>query len=257
MKNLKVHQRHGKIVSALRQHGNLSIAELAALVGVSEETIRRDAKPLEDLGDVIKMHGALALPHNISESPYERRMREYAPAKLAIARAAVQLVRDGDSMIIDTGSTTAFFARELRQRHNLTVITNSTEIARQLADVPGNRVYLAGGEIEAQSSASYGPTAVDFIARFRVKHSFISISALSVEAGPTDSTLHEAEFAAMAVARSDHRVILADSSKFGTISFVKVCRLDEIEAIVTEKAPEAEFFAALKESGTRLVVANT
>jgi DeoR family transcriptional regulator, glycerol-3-phosphate regulon repressor len=255
MTNLKVHQRHGKIVTALRQHGTLSVAELAALVGVSEETIRRDARPLEEQGDVVKTHGSLALPHNITESSYERRMREFAPAKLAIARAAMQLVRDGDSMIIDTGTTTAFFARELRQRRNLTIITNSTEIARQLADVPGNRVYLAGGEIEASSSAAYGPSAVDFIARFHVKHSFLSIGALSVSAGPTDATLQEAEFAAMAVSRSGHRVILADSSKFGSQSFVNVCHYRDIEAIVTEKSPEAEFFTTLKDSGTRLIIA--
>ena len=159
MKNLKIRERHAGIVSALRQHGNLTVAELAALMNVSTETIRRDAIPLEQNGEVVKVHGALALPHNIAEASFERRMRESAPAKIAIARAAVQMVRDGDSLIIDTGTTTTFFARELRQRRNLTVITNSTEIARTLSGVAGNKVYLAGGEMEADSGATYGATA--------------------------------------------------------------------------------------------------
>ncbi len=140
MKNLKVRERHAKIMSALRQHGSLSITDLAALLDVSDETIRRDAAPLEQNGEILKLHGALALPHNMAEATFERRMREFAPAKIAIARAAIQMVRDGESILVDTGTTTTFFARELRQRRNLTVITNSTEIARTLADVAGNKV---------------------------------------------------------------------------------------------------------------------
>jgi DeoR family transcriptional regulator, glycerol-3-phosphate regulon repressor len=257
MKNLKTQERHSKIITALRQHGSLSVAELAALAGVSEETVRRDARMLEEGGDVLKLHGSLALPHNMGETNYERRMRESAPAKLAIARAAIQLVRDGESLLIDTGTTTAFFARELRQRRNLTIITNSTEIARILADVPGNKVYLAGGEIDAVSGGAYGPTAVDFIARFRVKHSFLSISALDVQAGAMNSTVAEAEFAVMAFSCATHRVILADSSKFGITSFAKVCKLSGIEVIVTEKSPPSEFFTVLRDANTRLLIATT
>jgi DeoR family transcriptional regulator, glycerol-3-phosphate regulon repressor len=196
MKNLKVQLRHAQIVAALRKHGSLSITELAALMDVSDETIRRDAILLEKNGELIRLHGALSLPHNMGEATFERRMREFAPAKIAVARAALQLVRDGESMIIDTGTTTTFFARELRQRRNLTVVTNSTEIARTLADVPGNKVFLAGGEMEAHSGAAYGQAACDFVAQFQVKHAFLSISALDVTAGPTDATMQEANFAA-------------------------------------------------------------
>lgn len=257
MKNLKTLERHAKIVSALRQHGSLSVAELSALAGVSEETVRRDAKMLAEAGSVLKLHGSLALPHNMGETNYERRMREFAPAKLAIARAAAQMVRDGDSMIIDTGTTTAFFARELRQRRNLTIITNSTEIARTLADVVGNKILLAGGEMHGDSGGTYGPSAVEFISKFRVKHAFLSITAMDVEAGPMNGWLEETEFAAMAVTCATHRVILADSSKFGLTSFARACRWSDVEVIVTEKSPSPEFFTRLRESGTRLVIAQS
>ena len=254
MKNLKIKERHAGIVSALRQHGSLSVAELGALMNVSAETIRRDAIPLEQNGEVVKVHGALALPHSISEAGFERRMRESAPAKIAIARAAVRMVRDGESLIIDTGTTTTFFARELRQRRNLTVITNSTEIARTLSGVAGNRVYLAGGEMEAESGAAYGPTATAFVSRFQVKHVFLSISALDLRVGPVDATTDEADFGATALRCGTHRVILADSSKFGAQAFVRVCGFEDIEVIVTEKSPPVEFFAAFKASNTRLVI---
>jgi DeoR family transcriptional regulator, glycerol-3-phosphate regulon repressor len=257
MKNLKTKDRQARIVQALRQHGNLSVVELAAMAGVSPETIRRDAADMETRGDVLKLHGALALPHNMAEANFERRMRENAPAKINIARTAAQIVHDGDSLIIDTGTTTTFFARELRQRRNLTVITNSTEIARTLADVPGNKVYLAGGEMEADSGAAYGPSAVDFIARFHVKHSILSIGALDLAQGPMNATLAEAEFAATAVTCGAHRVILADSTKFGQSSFARVCRYADIEMIVTEKVPAPAFFTLLNEAKTRLQIAAT
>ncbi len=255
MKNLKSWERQAQIIAALRHSGSLPIAELAALTGVSEETIRRDAVHLQESGQVHKLHGALELPHNMSEASYERRMREAAPAKIAIAKAAAQIVRDGESLIIDTGTTTTFFARELRKRRNLTVITNSTEIARTLADVPGNTVLLAGGELQSDSGGTYGPSAVEFVSRFRVKHAFISASALDIALGPMDHRLEEAEFAAMAVERASHRVILADSSKFGITSFARVCSFSSIEIVVTEQTPPAEFFAALREQDTRLVIA--
>jgi DeoR family transcriptional regulator, glycerol-3-phosphate regulon repressor len=256
MKSLKVRNRHANIISALRQHGSLSIAELAALLDVSDETIRRDAAPLEENGEVLKLHGALALPHNIGEASFERRMRDAAPAKLAIARAAVQIVRDGDSLIIDTGTTTTFFARELRQRRNLTVVTNSTENARILADVPGNKVYLAGGEMEADSGAAYGQAATEFAARFHVKHAFLSIGGIIAEIGPMNATVLEAQFAATALRCATHRVILADSSKFASKAFIKVCDFSEVEVIVTEKPPPPEFFATFNASGTKLVIAS-
>lgn len=256
MKNLKTQERHSKIVAALRQHGSLSVAEVASIAGVSEETVRRDAKMLEDDGSVLKLHGSLALPHNMGETNYERRMREFAPAKIAIARAAIQMVRDGDSLIVDTGTTTTFFARELRQRRNLTIITNSTEIARTLADVASNKILLAGGELQGGNGGTFGPTAVDFIARFRVKHAFLSVTALDLVAGPLDETLSESEFATMAVSCASHRVILADSSKFGLTSFSRICGFSDIEVIVTEKSPAPEFFAKFQQTDTRLVIAS-
>jgi DeoR family transcriptional regulator, glycerol-3-phosphate regulon repressor len=256
MKNLKVRERHAKIISALRQHGSLSISELATLLHVSDETIRRDAVPLEENGEVLKTHGALALPHNMAEATFERRMREFAPAKIAIGRSAAQLVRDGESLIIDTGTTTTFFARELRQRRNLTVITNSTEIARTLADVPGNKVYLAGGEMEADSGAAYGQTATEFASRFHVRHAFISIGGFDPEIGPMNATMLEAQFAVTVLRCATHRVILADSSKFMAKAFIKVCDYNDVEAIVTEAPPPPEFFSAFTNSGTKLVIAS-
>jgi DeoR family transcriptional regulator, glycerol-3-phosphate regulon repressor len=111
--------------------------------------------------------------------------------------------------------------------------------------------------MHGDSGGTYGPTAVEFISKFRVKHAFLSITALDVEAGPMNSFLAEAEFAGMAVSCATHRVIIADSSKFGVTSFARACRWSDVEVIVTERSPTPEFFTKLRDSGTRLVIAGS
>ncbi len=167
-------------------------------------------------------------------------------AKRAIARAAIELVADGDSLIIDTGTTTSIFAQELRNRRGLTIVTNSSDIARTLATVNGNRVYMAGGELKADNGASFGTTAVEFISRFRVRHAFISIAALHPVDGPMDMAFEEAELARMAMSRADNRVILTDSTKFGKTALVKVCDFSDVNRLYTDDRPGDDLAAVLE-----------
>jgi DeoR family glycerol-3-phosphate regulon repressor len=255
LKNHKISSRLGQIMGIITQHGTITVADLARNLAVSEETIRRDAKLLEERGDILKLHGSLALPHQVGEAPYERRMRENAEAKRAIARAAVKLVQDGDSLMIDTGTTTSVFAQELRSRRGLTIVTNSSDIARTLATVNGNRVYMAGGELKADNGAAFGPPAVEFISRFRVRHAFISIAALHAVDGPMDMAFEEAELARMALSRSDARIVLSDSTKFGRTALVKVCDFSEINRLICDAPPPADLAMALEKAGVTVDLA--
>lgn len=255
MKNHKISVRLGQIMGLIAQQGTMTVADLSKTLGVSEETVRRDAKLLEDRGDILKLHGSLALPHQVGEAPFERRMRENAEAKRAIAKAAVKLVADGDSLIIDTGTTTSIFAQELRNRRGPTVVTNSSDIARTLATVNGNRVYMAGGELKADNGAAFGPPAVEFISRFRVRHCFISIAALHAVDGPMDMAFEEAELARMALSRSDNRIILSDAIKFGKTALVKVCDFSEINRLITDQRPSPDLGVALEKAGVAVEVA--
>ena len=101
-------KRHGEILRLLRDEGTITIADLAARLGVSLETVRRDVRPLTSGGAIIKMHGAIGLPDQTGEAPFERRMRENAAAKRAIARAVAATIADGDSVMLDTGTSTSF-----------------------------------------------------------------------------------------------------------------------------------------------------
>ncbi len=251
----RINLRHLEILSLVRDRGSVTVGEIASRLGVSEETVRRDLRPLAQAGDIVKLHGAVALPHDVGEAPYERRMRENAQAKRAISRHAARLIEDGDSLMLDTGTTTSIFARELLRKRDLTVVTNSSDIARTLATVNGNKVYMAGGELNGDNGAAFGVTAIQFIASFNVRHAFISIGALDASAGPTDNYLDEAEFARMLLSRGEKRHVLTDSSKFGQRALIKVCEFADFDSLITEAAPPADLGAVLAEADVTIDVA--
>ncbi len=251
----KLTRRHADIVRMVRERGTLAVSEIANALGVSDETVRRDVRPLVHRGDVVKLHGAVTLPHQVGEAPFERRLREFAEAKRAIARRMAELVEDGDSLMLDTGTTTSIFAQELLKKNSLTIVTNSADIARTLATANGNKVYMAGGELNGDNGAAFGPSAIAFAAGFRVRHAIVSIAALDAVHGPMDSHLAEAEFARMVLSRGENRIMLSDSSKFGRTALIKVCDYDGIDRLVTEAAPPPGLAAALASAGVSVDVA--
>lgn len=248
-------KRHAEILRMLREEGTISIAALASRLGVSLETVRRDVKPLTGDGSILKMHGAVGLAEHNGEAPFERRMRENAAAKRAIARHVAATISDGESVMLDTGTTTSFLARELLGHRRLTVVTNSADIARTLATVNGNRVYMAGGELRSDSGAAFGVSAIEFISRFSVDHAVISVGAIDVE-GLMDYDLEESEFARTVLTRGSRRLAVTDHSKFGRRGLVRICTMDGVSALVTDRAPPADIADALAASGARLEVAS-
>ncbi len=249
-------KRHGEILRLLSEQGTVTIADLADRLGVSLETVRRDVKPLTDEGVVVKMHGAIGLPSMTGEAPFERRMRENAELKKTIARMVATTIRDGESVMLDTGTTTSFLARELLGHRRLTVVTNSSDVARTLATVNDNKVYMAGGELRSDSGAAFGVSAIEFVSNFSVTHAIISAGGIEVENGVMDHDLAEAEFARMVLSRGQRSVVVTDHTKFGRHGLVRVCGLDGISELATDRTPPAEIVEALAFCGTRLVVAN-
>lgn len=247
-------KRHGAILKLLEGRGSLSVAALSQELGVSTETVRRDIRALVESGAAVRVHGAVGLAGQIGEAPFDRRMRENAPAKRAIARATAERIADGDSLMLDTGTTTSFLARELLGHRRLTVVTNSSDIARTLATVNGNRVFMAGGELRGDSGAALGTLALDFIRPFSVQHAIISAGALDA-GGVMDFDLTEAEFARAVLACGERRVVVTDSSKFGRRGFLRVAGFDRIDELVTEAPPPADMAAALAAAGVRVVLA--
>lgn len=248
-------KRHGEILRLLGEEGTITIASLAERLGVSPETVRRDVKPLVDDGSVLKMHGAVGLSSMVGEAPFERRMRENAEAKRLIARMVAATIRDGEAIMLDTGTTTSVLARELLGHRRLTVVTNSSDIARTLATANGNKVYMAGGELRSDSGAAFGISAIEFVSRFSVDHAVISIGAVDAAAGLTDYELEEAEFARMVLSRGQRSLIVTDHTKFGRRGLVRVCGFDGFSELATDRPPPPDIAAALSQGGARLSIA--
>lgn len=243
------------ILRIVRLTGSSTVAELAEQLSVSDETVRRHIRPLVRKGLVEKVHGAVVVPERLREPPMERRMQEHRAAKQAIAAAVANLVQDGESLILDTGSTTAYVALALRRRARLTVVTNSTDIARTLAPQSGNRVYLAGGELNSDNAAAFGAAALAFVRNFRVRHVILSIGAVDPDKGEfLDYRLVEAEFSQAAMDQAERVTVAADHSKFANKGLVKVCGLERVHCFVTDQAPPEAFRGVLAASDTELIV---
>jgi DeoR family glycerol-3-phosphate regulon repressor len=224
-------------------------------MGVSLETVRRDIRPLAEAGDLVKLHGAIRAAGLPMEAPFERRLRENAAEKRAIAARVAASIADGDSVMMDTGTTTSLLARSLLERRGLTIVTNSSDVARTLATVNGNRVYMAGGELHGDNGAAFGRSAIDFIARFRVRHAIISIGAIDAGVGPMDFHLAEAEFARTVLACGERRLIITDHTKFDRTALVKVCDFGEFDLLVSDRLPPGAIQDCLKSAGTAVELA--
>lgn len=240
--------RHGRILALVAEEGTIGVVDLAQRLDVSVETVRRDIKALAGRGDIVRMHGVIGLPSAVSEAPFERRMRENREAKEAIAKLAASTIRDGDSIMLDTGTTTSILARALLGHRRLTVVTNSSDIARTLATINGNKVYMAGGELRSDSGAALGYSAIEFVNRFSVDHAIISAGAVNALSGVMDYDLEEAQFGQAVLARGRRRVVVTDASKFGQKGLVRVCSLADFHEMIVNRHPPEDLAQALQDA---------
>ncbi len=249
-------ERQAEILQALADKGSVSVSELASRLSVSGETIRRDIKLLSDSGMLRRTHGGAVQPNPFEEPGFNQRLAKNSAAKKAIARLAAKQVQNGDSIMLDTGSTTAYVARALLNHRDLLIVTNSADIARTLATRRGNRVYMAGGELRADDGASLGQSAAEFVRQFRVRLSIISIGAIDGDDGLMDYHLNEAELSRAIIGRAEKCLVVADHSKFGQRGVVRVCGFDRIATLISDRAPPPHFRDMMAGAGTEVLVAS-
>ncbi|NWA01697.1 DeoR/GlpR family DNA-binding transcription regulator [Pseudomonas gingeri] len=241
---MRPNERRQHILELLRQRERISVDELARTLHTSQETIRRDLTELAENGQVTKFHGGASLPPSGEhENAFQTRMNEFSQEKRAVARYAAGLYAPGDSILIDTGTTTLFFARELARLNRITVITNSLLIAEAMG-VSGNRVFMIGGEFRPESNQNSGSLALEQIARFNAEHAVVTIGALSAD-GAFDFSIEEAEIARAMIARARYLTVIADSSKLGRRALFQVFPLERIDRLIIDRKPIGELAEAL------------
>jgi DeoR family transcriptional regulator, fructose operon transcriptional repressor len=252
--------RHQRIRALLSTLHRVSTERIMADLGVSRETVRRDLLDLEALGELKRVHGGAIKPDD--EAPIAERAHTRVKSKTAIAKAATQLITSGQTLFIDAGTTTASLADELAKLANLTIVTNSIDVAlkmrgagEQQADAL-NEVILLGGSISSRVMATGGSTTILDIHRYRADVALLSPVAIDHKHGATSYDHAETEVARAMVANADRVVILADYSKVGHRSRISYCPVDQIDVLITNrKAAEAAEYAALKKKLRHIILA--
>ena len=248
--------REMEILDELKISGSCRIQDLARRLDVSEETIRRNVKKLAGRGLVRKVHGGVYLPDAVQEAPFAQRMDENPEAKRLIAAQMARMIKNGDSLFLDIGSTTAYVARALRGHHDLFVVTNSVAAAQMLATRNNNRVFMAGGELRAHDAGAFGREAINFVRQFSVQFAILSAAAIDAETGFMLFDLQEAEFSREIIQHAERSVIAADATKFGRRAPVRIEDPGVFDSLVTDAPPPGDVTAFLTEAGVNVIVAD-
>jgi DeoR/GlpR family transcriptional regulator of sugar metabolism len=247
-------ERQSRILDLLKLEGRVETETLANTLEVSRETIRRDILQLEAVGLVRRVHGgAVSLKPLIEASVHERRFR-LAEEKHVISRAAAALISPGQSCFVDGGTTTAIFATALAAIANVTVITNSLNVAAAIRQArPRADVILAGGQVAEDGSANYGEFTIEQLQRFNTDVAILSPVGLHPEKGMTYYAMPETQVARVMQSRAGRTIVLADHTKLGLFSYIVSFPCRSIDTLVTDRIESAdiEYF---QEAGIRQVV---
>ena len=229
-------QRQARIIQRLQEDGFVEITELSGHLHADRSTIRRDLRDLELRGLVRRTRGgALAGPASGQKDiPYEVKRIEHMAEKQAIGAFAAALVAESEAVLLDSGSTIFEIARALRQRNNISVVTNDLNVAMCLADSPGIQLVVTGGVLLESVYTLVGPQTVAELRGLHVDRAFLGADAIHHEAGITNVTFVEVEVKRAMMAAARQIVVVADSSKFEHRALAPVSGLDEIDLIVTD-----------------------
>ncbi|PCI46552.1 MAG: DeoR family transcriptional regulator [Alphaproteobacteria bacterium] len=253
---MKVDIRQAKILEIIRENKQVQVEYLAEILEISRETIRRDLIVLAKKGQVLKIHGGASLPNIFGEGSFQQRLSDNVSAKIQIAKTAALKVKPGETVFIDTGSTTLYFAEKLAKISGLTIVTNSTEIAKTISTGQNNnRCFLLGGEYSADNSQTFGTMVGTQISSFRAHHAILTIGALDERTGVMNFNIEEAQVARAMIAQSQSVTILVDGSKFNKIASFEVCPLAKINQIICDVRPPEKLYKAIKAAGVNIILA--
>ncbi len=242
---MKPAQRQGRILEVVGLRGETTVEALAEEFRVSAETIRRDLARLAGSGALMKVHGGARRMRLHSESSFQDRMEDHAEAKAVIARKLAALVVPGDTLFMDTGTTTLACAEVLAGHQRLTVVTNSLRIAQVLGKTDSHVVYLLGGRFSSDNSQTAGAMALESVGQFQADHAILTVSALDREVGAMDADFDEAQVAREMIRHARNTIVLAHLEKLDRRAAFRVCRLDEIDVLVCDQRPDEAFAEAL------------
>jgi DeoR family fructose operon transcriptional repressor len=249
-------QRSRRIIEMLRERPEISVAELAQAFDSSQATIRRDLRVLDMNGLLRRTYGGALSSEQVLFEPTVRERAGVEPnAKRAMGRYAVDhLIKDGNVVLLDAGSSIGELVRELSQsRMNLTIITNSIPHASVLGRIPTVRLYMLGGEFRVATDACTGSWAEQMLATIRADVAFLGVNGIDLKDGLTTPTIEDAHVKRAMILAARKTVVLADHTKFGRSAFAFVAALDAIDVVLTDDNTPLNVREAIQALGVEVV----
>jgi len=252
-RKLKIDVRRNQILETLRADGKVLVSQLSRELGATPVTIRSDLEALERAGQLVRIQGGaipVVRPAARTEQDAISRMEE----KRAIAQAVALMIRDGDTLIINSGTTTQLVAEALKNHRNLNIVTNSFAVCTVLGQVPTFRVLLLGGEVNAQYGFTFGGDAAEQLRRYWADWVLLAVDGVSKQGGLTTCHAEEAALNRLMMEQARRAVVAADHTKIGRPGFTRICDIGEGLQLVTDGAADVQVLRELERSGMTVTV---
>jgi DeoR family transcriptional regulator of aga operon len=249
-------ERHRIILKILGENEHVNVQELSTQMKVSEVTIRKDLKLLEDKSLLFRTHGgASKVNPYTNDKPVAVKERLNAEEKQMIAKTAATMIGENDSIIIGSGTSMLALARAIHAEVRLTVITSALNVALELSQHSNVEVLQLGGQLRQNSSSVMGPYAEQILADISCGILFLGVDGIDLEVGLTTTSLMEARLNQKMMDAAQITVVLADSSKFGKRGLGKICPIDQVQHIITDSGISPELVSLLEEKGLTVTIA--
>lgn len=254
---LLIDERRGLIREMVQAKGRVTVDELAARFGISVVTIRSDLNALAAVGAVVRTHGGALVQRDTEELPITVKQKLHHDQKVRIAVEAARLIRDGETIVLDSGTTTAEIAKQIRglRLQSLNVITNALNIAVLLANTPHVNLIMLGGQLRPNSYSLSGPQAVAALQGLYADRLFLGVDSLDPDIGLMTPHLLEAQLNAQMLKISREVIAVADSSKLMTRNLSVIAGVEQLDKLITDSGADPTIVAELRRRGVEVVLA--
>jgi len=248
-------ERRSQILQIVRSAGRVRVNALARRFNTSAVTIRNDLNELQQRGLVLRSHGGAVLPDKIlRESPVHERLKAYSDEKRRIGAMAASMINDGDTIILDSGTTTLEIARQIKRKQALQIITNGVNIAAELLDARDAQLFIVGGTVRGESASICGRFTEEMFDQFSADKLFLSGAGCDLDFGVSGANLEETMVNRAMLRISREIILVADSSKFSKRSMTRIAPFSEIDTVISDTGLNEETQAKLRALGCNLIL---
>lgn len=248
-------ERYRKLMEYLQENGIIKMDTLMDMFDISIETARRDLNHLEKEGLIKKIYGGATLVEKVTREPANaERLASNINEKEAIGRKCAEFIEDGDSIMLEVGTTVLQIAKAVKEKKNLTVITNSLPVVQELIDTDF-QLYIIGGRIRHDEGAISGAVSMFEMSSFHINKAFIGAGGITLKNGISDFDIEESLVRRKIIEQSGEVFLAADSSKFGRDVLARIAPLDSVDLIITDDKIKPSLLSEFEEAGVNVVLA--